>query len=424
MARLRPLAHVHQLRGLDLAVAAAVHLAAHVTLELAPDAVALGVPEHAAVRLFLQVEQVHLAPQLAVVALGRFLQARKVRVELLLVEPASAVDAGELRIVLVAAPIGPGDAHQLEGIGIELAGRGQVRPAAHVEPVVAAPIDGEFLALGQFLGPFGLEGLPLVRPLGDQVFAAPHFAAQRLVRADQAAHFLLDRGKIVHRERLARVGGLHVVIEAVVGRRAEGDLGPGEQRLHRFGKDMRVIVAGEFERIGFVAAGDQREARIAIEGAGEVAQLAVDARGDRGFRKAGADRGGDIGRGAAARHFAHRAIGQADLEQFGHDNRRSVWFAARPATKGKAPEERCCAKAEPGRTPRRPDPGGGSLASARTPPPPDGSPGGGGCREGGKQHGNGASHRARAAASHAKVKIAMESLLDMMAVRCVKRPCQ
>src|SRR3546814_9312003 len=59
------------------------------------------------------------------------------RIELLLVQPAGAIDARELRVVLVAAPVCPGDAHQLEGSGIELAGAGQVRAAAHIEPVVS-----------------------------------------------------------------------------------------------------------------------------------------------------------------------------------------------------------------------------------------------------------------------------------------------
>ena len=240
------------------------------------------------------------------------------RLQLLLVEPAGAVDARELRIVLVAAPVSPRDAHQLEGFRVELAGRGQVRAAAHVEPVVAAPIDGEFLAFGQFLGPFGLEAFAFGGPLGDQRLAAPDLAAERLVGADDGAHRLLDGGQIVHAERLAAVGRLDVVIEAVVGRRAEGDLRAGEERLHRFGQHVGIVMARQFERIGFVARGDQREACIALERPGEIAQFPVDPRGERGLGEAGADRGGDIGGRRPARHFAHRAIGQADLEQFGH----------------------------------------------------------------------------------------------------------
>ena len=69
VARLLPLARIHDLRGLDLAIAGIVDGAAHVGFQLAPHAVALGMPEHAAVRFGLEVEQVHLGAQLAVIAL-------------------------------------------------------------------------------------------------------------------------------------------------------------------------------------------------------------------------------------------------------------------------------------------------------------------------------------------------------------------
>ena len=230
-------------------------------------------------------------------------------------------------------------------------------PAAHIEPVVAAPVDGEFLAFGQFLGPFGLEGLAFARPLGDQRLAAPHFAAQRFVGADDAAHFLLDGGEIVHAERLARVGGLHVVVEAIVGRGAEGDLRAGEQRLHRFGQHVGIVMPGEFQRIGLVPRGDQRQLGIAIEGAGEIAQFAVNTRGQRGFRKAGADRGGNVCRGRSRRHFAHRSVGQADLEQFGH-RRSSVSFGRALGQRQAHRKSGVVRVTGSGRTPRRPEPGG------------------------------------------------------------------
>src|SRR3546814_9025821 len=90
--------------------------------------------------------------------------------------------------------------------------------------------------------------------------------------------FLLDRGKIVHAERLAALGCLDVIVKAIVGRRAEGDLRAGPQRLHRFGQDMGVVMASKFERIGLVARSDERQPSIAIEGAIEIAQFSVHAR--------------------------------------------------------------------------------------------------------------------------------------------------
>src|SRR3546814_13713431 len=60
--------------------------------------------------------------------------------------------------------------------------------------------------------------------------------------------------------------------------------------LHRFGQHMGIIVPRQFERIGLVARGDEREAGIAIEGASQVAQFAVHARGNGRLGEAGAIR--------------------------------------------------------------------------------------------------------------------------------------
>src|SRR3546814_5721976 len=95
MASLLPLAGVHHLRRLDLVIARIVDRAAHIRLQLAPDDIAVRVPEDAAVRLLLKVEQVHLGAQLAMVALAGLLHPVEVRVELLPVEPAGAVDRSE-----------------------------------------------------------------------------------------------------------------------------------------------------------------------------------------------------------------------------------------------------------------------------------------------------------------------------------------
>src|SRR3546814_11146819 len=83
VAGLLPRARVHDLRRLDLAISRAVDGAAHIGFQLSPDHIAPGVPEHRAMRLLLEVEQVHLLAQLAMVAVGRFLQPVEVRVELL-----------------------------------------------------------------------------------------------------------------------------------------------------------------------------------------------------------------------------------------------------------------------------------------------------------------------------------------------------
>ena len=57
---------------------------------------------------------------------------------------------------------------------------------------------------------------------------------------------------------------------------------------------------------------------IALERPGEIAQLAVNARGERGLGEARADRGRDVGGRRSRRHFAHRAVRQADFEHLRH----------------------------------------------------------------------------------------------------------
>ena len=56
-------------------------------------------PEHGAGPFLLEMEQVHLAAELAVVALLRFLELMEIGVELLLLGEGGAVDAGQHRVV-------------------------------------------------------------------------------------------------------------------------------------------------------------------------------------------------------------------------------------------------------------------------------------------------------------------------------------
>src|SRR3546814_12499605 len=76
-----------------------------------------------ALRLLLDMEQVHLAAEPPMVALLGLLEAMEIGLQLLLVAPAGAVDALVLRVPRIAAPIGAGQLHQLEGLA-EPAGRG------------------------------------------------------------------------------------------------------------------------------------------------------------------------------------------------------------------------------------------------------------------------------------------------------------
>ncbi len=123
---------------------------------------------------------------------------------------------GQHRIVGVAAPIGAGHLHQLEGVA-DLAGRGHVRPAAQVEPV-ALEVDLDRLVAGDGVDQLDLEGLALVAEHLLGLFAIPNLFGEGLVAPDDLAHLLLDRGKIFRGERLVAE---EVVIEAVLDHRAD-----------------------------------------------------------------------------------------------------------------------------------------------------------------------------------------------------------
>src|SRR4029077_4164171 len=124
------------------------------------DGPALRVPEHHARAFFLEVEEVELAAELAVVALLRFLDLLEISVEFFLLGERRAVDAGQHRVVAVAAPIGAGHLLQLEGVA-DLAGRGHVRTAAEVEPV-ALLVNLELLAGRNLIDQLDLEVLALL----------------------------------------------------------------------------------------------------------------------------------------------------------------------------------------------------------------------------------------------------------------------
>src|SRR3546814_12479940 len=70
-----PKLDVEDLRAAHLAIAGVAVHAAHVLLDHLPDAPALGVPEHQPRRFFLQVEQILLPADAAVIALLGFLDA-------------------------------------------------------------------------------------------------------------------------------------------------------------------------------------------------------------------------------------------------------------------------------------------------------------------------------------------------------------
>jgi hypothetical protein len=198
-------------------------LGPRVVLHQLADQPALGMEDgQAAADLGREVEQVQLQAQPAVVAPLRLLQPVQVVGQGLLGLPGGAVDALQLLAGLVAAPVRASDPQQLECR--DGGGGGNVRPPAEVdEAVVGVHRDGRAGAL-RLVG--GLDDLALVGLVGEQaqgLLAGQLPAPEGLALGDDLAHARLDALQVLGRERL---GHVEVVVEAVLGRRPDGELGP------------------------------------------------------------------------------------------------------------------------------------------------------------------------------------------------------
>ena len=293
-----PQAAVEQQRSSDFEIAGRVEPAAHIVFDDAIELPALGMPEDAADRLLLHMEQVELAAEPAVVAPLGLLETEEILVELLLARPGGAVDALQLSVVRVAAPIGSGHIHQLEGLP-EPPRRGQMRPDAQIDEVALA-VEADLLLGRDLADIFRLVAFADAVEEGDRLVALPHLAGDRLVAAYDVAHALLDAREIV--------------VEAGFGRRAEGNLGLGVQFLDRLGHDMSGVVAQDLDPLGHLA-GDDRDRRVMVDQRRQIARPAVDLDRDRRPGEAGADRRGQLRAGHRTGKFPGAAVGQ------GHDHR-------------------------------------------------------------------------------------------------------
>ena len=242
-----PQLSIDQQRRPDLDVSGCIQFAAQVLFQGLVQGPAFRMPEHLADGFVLDVEEIELASELAVIALFGFLDHAQVRLQLVLVGKRQAVDALQLRVLRITAPVRARDLGQLERF-TELAGGRHVRAQAHVEPVVALAIDGQGLVRVEPLAdPFGLERFAVLFEERDRLVVRPLLARDRQVALDDLAHLFLDLFQIRLGERLL---AREVVVEAGLGRRAKSDLRTRKQFLHRLRHHMRRVVSNRLQRFG------------------------------------------------------------------------------------------------------------------------------------------------------------------------------
>src|SRR6266536_3421229 len=183
----------------------------------------LGEPVRHAGRGGVEVEQLQLAAEPAVVAALRLLPAPQEPLQVLGGLPRGPVDALEHGAALVPAPVGAGHAEQLERPRVDVAGPADVRAAAQVHEVVVL-VDGQRGGLVRRQGlavvvdvarldpldQIELEGLVGEPPPGLVSGQLAH--DERVTRGDDLAHALLDPAEVVVAQRARE---LEVVVEAV-----------------------------------------------------------------------------------------------------------------------------------------------------------------------------------------------------------------
>ncbi len=240
------------------------------------------------------------------VASARLLEPLEVRVEVFLREEGRAVDPRQLRVVLVAAPVGAGEAGQLHRLDRRRVL--EVRAAAEIgEFALRVQRDGALRLVGEL----DLVRLSFSREAGARVVPRELLARPLAALRDLAADLLLDRLEIGVGDRL---GELEVVVEAVGDRWADRDLHTRVKTHDGLGQQMGGRVAKHEERVRVVRVPRRQELDVLAVGQREphVARLTVDPREHGLLGELRADR--------TRRLEAGRALGKLELGRVGEDN--------------------------------------------------------------------------------------------------------
>ena len=306
---------VHQQRRLDLDIVAGVDFLADIGLQLTEQGVALGVPEHLPHGFVLDMKQVKLFPEAAMVTFFRFFQLRQVGLEFLVAGPGRTVDALQHRVVGIPAPVGTGQLHQLERFA-QLAGGRQMRPTTKVDELPLA-VHRDGLALRQVRNNLGLISLALRLEPFDGLVAVPDFAGNRLIALDDLTHLRLDLFQIF---RLKGLIAGEVVVEAILDGRPDRDLRIGVELLDGFGHHVGCVMAQQLQRLRRFAR-DDLDIGVLLDDAGQITHLAIHLDGQRGLGQTSANRHRHIKTGGRRIKGALGTVRQANGNTHGVSSR-------------------------------------------------------------------------------------------------------
>ena len=263
-------------------------------------------PEHGARRVLVQVEQIQLATELAMIPLLSLFQHDQVLLKLILRGPGSAIDALQHFVAMVTSPIRPSDFHELEVL--ELAGAGHMRATTEVFEGALA-VQRHILAARNAGDDLGLVVLTQSLEIRHRLVAREHTAHHCFVLVGQFDHLLFDSRKVFGREG-PLVG--KVVVETVLDHGTDGDLCVGKQFLDGVGQQMGGGVSDHLQAIG-VLGSDNGQRSVFCDQETGVHQPAVDLATQRRLGQTGADGGGHLGHGHWPRELSRGTVRKCDV---------------------------------------------------------------------------------------------------------------
>jgi hypothetical protein len=213
------------------------------------DAAARQPERQAGTHLIVVDEDFQFLAEFAMVAGFGFLEHLEIVLEFIGRAPGRAVDARQHFVVLVAAPISPGDGHELDSRRVDLARRLHVRTAAQVrERIGLVKGNLRFLiqrisvlvraAFFQSFDEFDFVGLVLENLAC--FFGRDNLLHEWVASGDDLAHTLFDFLQVFQGDGL---GQIEIVIEAVLDRRSDGVLRLRIELKHGLRHHMRGRVA-------------------------------------------------------------------------------------------------------------------------------------------------------------------------------------
>ncbi len=228
----------------------------------------------------------------------------------------------QLRILLVAEPVGAGDVEQLEGF--DFSGRRQVGAAAEILELAGLVNRNLLIRLSELLDEVALHEVALGLELFETFFPRQKLAGIGQVLLDEFLHLLFDLLEIFGSERGRAI---EIVEESVLRRGTVAKLGLGKKLEHGRGQQVRRGMPIDFKRLG-IPLRDDAQIGVLVERPGEINQIAIRAflrRRDRsrlggkgGVGKTRADGLGNVERSGALRDFSNAAVGKLEMNAVRH----------------------------------------------------------------------------------------------------------